>query len=151
MRGCAGLTANLSFLSNTSCFETNGHIMNTTPFQYEKLAHRVSKSPYRYPTLHRDAPSIRLINLFRGSGQSPLRCNFRVAYLDHGEQYAAVSYTWGKKVRNRPIVIGDQTFLVSATVEDILMRLRDPQRDRLLWLDLICIYSHRTVTKYFRM
>jgi hypothetical protein len=100
----------------------------------------MSIPPFKYASLHQDAPSFRLIKVLRGGGQSPLKCNFRVAYLDHvEEEYDAVSYAWGKMVRNRPIVIGDQRFLVSAIVEDILMRLRDPQRDRFLWLDLICI------------
>lgn len=94
---------------------------------------------YRYPPLHPDAPSIRLITLLRGSGQSELRCNFKLAYLGGGEQYEAVSYAWEMSTRNRPIKVGNQTFLVSAVVEDILMRLRKPQKDRTLWLDLICI------------
>jgi hypothetical protein len=97
-------------------------------------------SIYRYPPLHQDAPSIRLISLIRSGDQSSmLRCKFKLAYLGGDSWYDAVSYAWETKTRNRPIRIDDQTFLVSPFVEDLLMRLREPERDRLLWLDLICI------------
>ena len=99
-------------------------------------------SSYRYPPLHPDTRSIRLVRLLPAPApDTRIKCQFTLVYLGEGAKYDAVSYFWGTEGRIRPIELGDQNqvFMVSPAVEDILLRLRDPQKERLLWLDLVCI------------
>jgi Heterokaryon incompatibility protein (HET) len=107
--------------------------------------------PFEYPTLHKDAPSIRMLKLLppdssqshRIKGWSGVRCELRVAFLgDDIPPYEAVSYYWGlgpQRERTRVILVDDKRFNVSPIVEDMLLRLRDPKKARSLWIDLICI------------
>ena len=103
--------------------------------------------PFEYEELWPGNLSIRLVRLIKGprarkdgSGE-PIRCRIQLAYLDDKDlpKYDAVSYVWGMEERTCTIELSGQSFKVSPTVEDILLRLRDDKRDRHLWLDQICI------------
>ena len=99
---------------------------------------------FHYPPLHKDAPSIRLLRLLASGSPPNLKCELTLSYVGGGDSYEAVSYFWGRggsqgKLRNRVISLDNRYFQVTPVVEDILLRLHDPAKDRLLWIDLVCI------------
>ena len=57
------------------------------------------------------------------------------------EPYEALSYVWGDATITTPIYIGPlrTTFDVTTNLECALSHLRYPNKDRLLWVDAICI------------
>ncbi|KIW98783.1 uncharacterized protein Z519_00446 [Cladophialophora bantiana CBS 173.52] len=104
-------------------------------------------SMFKYEPISRDVPSIRLLRLLRGPAEihpwdsSGIKCEFELTHLDDDRdvQYDAISYAWGDDERTQTIQLSGKPFMVSKIVEDILLRLRVPDRDRLLWIDAICI------------
>ena len=73
-----------------------------------------------------------------------IKCELTLSHIDGNVEYEAVSYYWGDhsspaRKRTCPIQMNGQRFLVSPTFLDILVRLHDPNRDRKVWTDLICI------------
>ncbi|KAI0186970.1 heterokaryon incompatibility protein-domain-containing protein, partial [Xylaria flabelliformis] len=99
---------------------------------------------YTYTPLNLDEPTFRLVRLFGGLG-SQLQCEIVHALLTPGDvmDYEAVSYTWGRpvlsiffiEVHGKTI----QTLTISPNVYHMLLDLRNPGEDRMLWIDAICI------------
>ncbi|PPJ60563.1 hypothetical protein CBER1_08139 [Cercospora berteroae] len=81
----------------------------------------------------------RILRMARGRGTS-LCC-----FLDHHTlasppKYEAMSYCWGVKQASRMITSGDlEGFPISEHLWRALHRLRMPHRDRLTWIDALCI------------
>jgi hypothetical protein len=89
---------------------------------------------------------IRLIVLHPGlSDAQPIICSLKVVSLDdykHNDgpwPYEAVSYTWGAKHGTIPIACDGQTLLVTPNCESALRHLRLKRKDRVLWIDAVCV------------
>jgi hypothetical protein len=99
---------------------------------------------YRYQPLQHD-DSIRLLVLHPsvdGTNSDPIRCTIQhVRLSDESLEYEAVSYTWGETTRMRSIYFnrGTRKLSVRPNCYNVLWRLRRVHRDRLLWIDAICI------------
>ncbi|KAI1354427.1 heterokaryon incompatibility protein-domain-containing protein [Xylaria sp. FL0043] len=99
---------------------------------------------YTYAPLDLNEPSFRLIRLFPGVGQQ-LQCELIHASLAPGEMmdYEAVSYTWGSVPRDIFFIEihGERAGKLSIgyNLFRLLLSLRDPVVDRILWIDAICI------------
>lgn len=99
---------------------------------------------YTYAPLNLDEPAFRLIRLFGGSGL-PLQCELVHALLTPKDvmDYEAVSYTWGHSapstfhIEVHGAVV--KTLTISPNVYHLLIDLRYPHEDRILWIDAICI------------
>ncbi|KAI0911727.1 heterokaryon incompatibility protein-domain-containing protein [Ustulina deusta] len=100
---------------------------------------------YTYTPLNLGEPSFRLVRLFGGVGQQ-LQCELVHASLAPGDviDYEAVSYTWG--------VVTHGLYCIEILHEEemkklsigynlyrLLLSLRRPGEDRMLWIDAICI------------
>ena len=95
---------------------------------------------FQYQALAPDGPSIRLINLRKGSPGDGIHCDIQISYIGSKcLKYDAIYYHWGTGERTADIYVSGKLFKASPTVQDILLRLRSDKEDRLLWLDLICI------------
>ncbi|KAH8655216.1 heterokaryon incompatibility protein-domain-containing protein [Xylariales sp. PMI_506] len=53
--------------------------------------------------------------------------------------YIALSYTWGEHVKNKPLVLGNQTTLITPNLYVALEYLRHDQKPLRLWVDDLCI------------
>jgi Heterokaryon incompatibility protein (HET) len=101
-----------------------------------------------------DRHHIRLIRLYPAvSRNAPLVCDLRVVSLDENPEYTALSYCWGDPIFDHEIICEGKTFLVTAQLGAALRQiwLLEPDQRPLwqpLWVDQICIYSHRTAMKH---
>lgn len=97
---------------------------------------------YRYQPLQHD-DSIRILVLHPSLQESdPITCSIRHERLsDASLEYEAVSYTWGDTTQQRAIYFRDRKgeLAVGENCHYALQCLRLGHKDRLLWIDAICI------------
>ncbi|PVH96700.1 HET-domain-containing protein [Periconia macrospinosa] len=97
---------------------------------------------HRYESLqHND--SIRILALHPSSSDlDPILCTMQYARLsDPSLEYEAVSYTWGNATLTKTIQFnnGRESQIVGKNCHAALRRLRLRDKDRLIWIDAICI------------
>ncbi|KAI1259142.1 heterokaryon incompatibility protein-domain-containing protein [Xylariaceae sp. FL1019] len=95
-----------------------------------------------YQTVTADGPnSIRLVSLCPGVlTDKILRCQVISADLSTNPQFEALSYVWGKPQFDETIICNeDIPFKITTSLYYALMRLRDVNKHRVLWVDQICI------------
>jgi Heterokaryon incompatibility protein (HET) len=98
---------------------------------------------------------IRLLNVKPAKTvRDAVHCTIKVVPLDRSPSYEAVSYAWGNTSQLRPIGMnGGKRMLVSKSLESALRYLRHSDKERLLWVDAVCIDQknilerNRTVSK----
>ena len=100
---------------------------------------------FRHDALDLERPSFRLLRLLRADGIDSLKCDIFQAHHDEPDaaivSYEALSYTWGPTDQERQsISMTDGTKLeIGVNLFEALRNLRLPDRDRILWVDAICI------------
>ena len=109
----------------------------------------VSRKTGLYSPLEHSQRQIRLIRLSveTESHSKDIRCTFSVVFLDDDPQYEALSYAWGDSPATVPIFVDDHPFLVTENLHSALIHLRLPDRERILWVDAICINQIETSEK----
>ncbi|KAJ4304941.1 hypothetical protein N0V90_000469 [Kalmusia sp. IMI 367209] len=101
---------------------------------------------FEYEPLNLEGYTFRLLRLFRG-GYGPLRCELFNTWLcvdddsldNYKIEYEALSYTWGGTEKPCEIEVNEKNMLVTENLSYALRQLRHPDRDRILWIDAICI------------
>ena len=102
---------------------------------------------YPGPPLYSE-DSIRLLHLFPGSWKDNIECNLVAVSLDAQPPYEAISYTWGLSKADATICVNGQCgFPVTDNVSALLRRLRLSDRERVLWIDAICINQQDLVER----
>lgn len=101
-------------------------------------------SSYNYQPIDPNTNTIRLLRLFQGRRyyNDELICGelFEAEIPhDRDDTYEALSYTWGDPTRTKTITINDQKVAVTTNLYDALLHLRNPEKDRILWVDALCI------------
>lgn len=98
-------------------------------------------SDIHYPKLDAKSAQIRLIVLARGALDSPIHCTYRVVNLDDENflSYETVSYVWQDGTGTGPILVDGKTATVTWSLFGALEQLRFVDRERVLWVDAICI------------
>ena len=87
----------------------------------------------------------RILILCRGSTSDEIKCNLKQKVLlapalpDKVESYEALSYVWGEEENSGSVVLCGSHFTVTRNLMEVLRQLRLPDRDRMLWVDAICI------------
>ena len=84
----------------------------------------------------------RFLSLSPGTWDSEINIRLQVHALNRWElpRYEALSYTWGTSSERRHVCIDDGArMLVTDNLFNALRRLRRKKRERLLWVDAICI------------
>ncbi|CAI0644444.1 unnamed protein product [Colletotrichum noveboracense] len=104
---------------------------------------------YNYQPIDPTTNTIRLLRLFQGRRyyNDELICGelFEAEIPhDRDDTYEALSYTWGDPTRTQTITINDQKVAVTTNLYDALLHLRDPEKDRILWVDALCINQQDT-------
>lgn len=88
--------------------------------------------------------SIRLLRLLPNQHENaPIHCElfeFPLQTSTKGTHaYEALSYVWGCPKDPLPIFVGAQGLTVTRNLHMVLLHLRDPHVERVLWIDAICI------------
>jgi hypothetical protein len=70
---------------------------------------------------------------------SPIRCRLQSTPLESAPPYEALSYNWGSVSQDRTLTCNAKPVSVTQNLWDAIQNLRDPQRERLMWIDMLCI------------
>jgi ankyrin repeat protein len=124
----------LSKAGEPGCFEIDADASQYFSFPYS----RPSMGSYRYDPIDFDGCAFRLLRLCSGS-DAPIQCDLFDARLDELIEYEALSYTWGDSERPIKIIIDGNPMLVTMNLFEALWDIRYPSKDRILWIDAICI------------
>ncbi|ERF68824.1 hypothetical protein EPUS_06268 [Endocarpon pusillum Z07020] len=111
------------------------------------IDHRYTQSKYKL----RDRHEIRLFSLARGSRDTPIVGSLATVQIGGQSvdstgtddalstpEYEALSYFWGEG-RGCEIALNGRPFKVTSNLFSALQQLRLEDRDRVLWIDAICI------------
>ncbi|KAH7161045.1 heterokaryon incompatibility protein-domain-containing protein [Dactylonectria macrodidyma] len=83
---------------------------------------------------------IRLLRLNpTADSSSPVRCNFIVVSMANKPCYEALSYVWGETSHPKTIRMEDVVVTVTNNLFLALSNLRRQDKDRVLWVDALCI------------
>ncbi|RDK38510.1 HET-domain-containing protein [Aspergillus phoenicis ATCC 13157] len=108
----------------------------------EQVSNRVS-TPFTYSSLPLEPNTTRMIRLLPNRDKSaPIQCelfNYNISRLGEEHLYEALSYVWGSPDRSRSIILDGCRFLITESLHTALLRLRDRQLERILWVDAISI------------
>jgi hypothetical protein len=101
-----------------------------------------------------DRNDIRLLHILPGNPGDLLQCKCIRYPSSRGlpgsqkPEYTAISYTWGGLNRKEPILLNNKKHYTTKNAKNVLLRIRSRQTSQIVWIDAICIYSYRTVTKH---
>lgn len=96
-------------------------------------------SVFYYPAIDSLREEIRLLRLFPGSQSETIRGELLVVSLLDHPCYEALSYVWGDASDKRSVSLSGQPFSVTANLEKALKNLRYCKKERVLWIDALCI------------
>lgn len=99
------------------------------------------RSAYKYEPLP-GASFIRYLILRPGQGDDRLVCSLQTASIDALPPFEAISYVWGDKARTHRLFcdrLRRRLMYITPNLRDALMRMRRPDKPRVLWADSICI------------
>jgi hypothetical protein len=68
-----------------------------------------------------------------------IRVHLTQVHLQSPPAYEALSYCWGEKSTGHFIICDDQQLEIQRNLHEALPYLRLPDRERILWIDAICI------------
>lgn len=108
---------------------------------YARLPLSYESSHLPYAAYTAPVPSqvvVRLVTLKAGPASDLIRCDLEVAELQ-SRPFEALSYVWGDENDQHVIDCGGEPLSVRKNLFVALRNLRDPEVDRTLWIDAICI------------
>jgi hypothetical protein len=96
---------------------------------------------YPYKPLDALRKQIRVLQVKPGTSDGLVECSVRhISLLDEPvPKYEAVSYVWSLVKGSACIVLDGNTINVPAAAEEVLRNFRGPDKERVLWIDAICI------------
>jgi hypothetical protein len=93
-----------------------------------------------YTSLDRSRNLVRLLHLNPASNEEEeMKCQFSVALLDDKPHYEALSYVWGNVNDTRQVEVEGSSSSITANLYTALKHLRLQDRERILWVDALCI------------
>ncbi|OJI91285.1 hypothetical protein ASPTUDRAFT_299348 [Aspergillus tubingensis CBS 134.48] len=93
--------------------------------------------------LHPERNEIRLLTILPSTkAESIIRCSLESVSLDNSPEFEAISYVWGDASKKTDIIINDTLFYVTRSVDKTLRLLRRTDRQRVVWIDFVCINQH---------
>jgi Heterokaryon incompatibility protein (HET) len=101
------------------------------------------ESPYQYEKLESDG-HIRLLTILRGRPGDSLQCQISQRCLSDQPSYEALSYVWGPQDSQYTLCCQGDVLQIGANLYEALCRLRRANRERILWVDKICICQDDT-------
>ncbi|KAH0545073.1 hypothetical protein FGG08_000844 [Glutinoglossum americanum] len=105
-------------------------------------------SIYRVVALPATPLPIRLLRLFPAPTlNDDIKCELFPSNLDGEHTFEALSYTWGSEANPATITLQGEAREVTQNLAAALRHLRFHDRDRVLWVDALCINQNDTVEK----
>ena len=94
-----------------------------------------------YRPLDHSRKEIRLLNVKPGRRDDIICCSFEHAILsqEFSTPYETISYVWGDAKLRGSVHLHDQPTDVPLSTETVLRQMRYKDRERILWIDAICI------------
>jgi hypothetical protein len=115
----------------------------------KQIAHGLTRERLRHIYGDRlEAGTARILILQAGSPSDEIECELRQrnlltqVSLDDGLAYEALSYVWGEPESGASITLCGSCFPVTDNLAEALRHLRLTDRERLLWVDAICINQY---------
>ncbi|KAI5364716.1 Putative heterokaryon incompatibility [Septoria linicola] len=91
-------------------------------------------------TLNTHKREIRVVALHSSrEHDDPVVCDLHTKSLNAKVEFEALSYVWGDQQHTTAIQVNGFLFQAAKNLEEALRRLRHPERQRILWIDAICI------------
>ncbi|KAM5349536.1 hypothetical protein ACJ41O_006041 [Fusarium nematophilum] len=122
---------------HTTLLERSG---KSDAVSYSQVVFDLRKRPSCFVYRPLESPlAIRLIRLYPGSQQEDLQCEIFSSSLSDHPDYEGLSYVWGDSILSHEIYTDKGPLRVTRNCAAALKQLRHPFRDRVLWIDAICI------------
>lgn len=102
------------------------------------IFHTEHRRPRLYSRLIGDRVT-RLLHIQPGKGTTPINAKLFVVTLNKNPQYECLSYAWGDASKHHGITVSGHTVFVRHNLGQALLRIRYPDRPRVVWVDAICI------------
>ncbi|KAL2065597.1 hypothetical protein VTL71DRAFT_3267 [Oculimacula yallundae] len=154
-------------VKNKPAFHDGGPMPSQGVARFKSLVNKVSTNLKQYKfTPIGPREDIRLLLLFRGAREKPIRCSLVPSILPSNEaapevtaqSYEALSYYWGDKKPTHAITITSivggpgalpqqKEFLIRPNLHAALVELRYEDEERWLWVDAVCIDQENQVEK----
>ena len=106
-----------------------------------------SNQNHIYSSLNPTKHEIRILALHPGSFSSALSCSLLLTTLTTPVSYEALSYTWGIQYSSCKLLVNRGELAITANLETALRHLRRQDKDRILWIDAICINQAKDATE----
>ncbi|KAH7131086.1 heterokaryon incompatibility protein-domain-containing protein [Dactylonectria macrodidyma] len=90
---------------------------------------------------------IRLLAIHPGEGDCQVECSLRHRKLRGNLQYEALSYVWGEATKISEVVCDGKPREVRGNLYDALKQLREPDQERFVWVDQLCINQEDNAEK----
>lgn len=108
------------------------------------VAKKAKTAEYRYSPLSQNPDTIRLLRLLPGKDKlENVQCELFEYTLRESSAtshlYEALSYVWGSEENPKFITVDDQKLAVTQNLYVVLLRLRDDNIPRIIWVDAVCI------------
>jgi hypothetical protein len=101
---------------------------------------------YVYSQLPTDPFSIRVVRLKPGNNGDDIQCDLVIGTLDE-LGFEALSYVWGIALRSHTIQVNAKPFFVTSNLYSALKELRQPDRERLIWVNAMWTNQHDNAEK----
>ncbi|CAG8948652.1 hypothetical protein HYFRA_00001772, partial [Hymenoscyphus fraxineus] len=105
----------------------------------------MENKPYEYEPLDDSTDEIRLISIHHVSDpDSSIQLDIIRAKLSENPEYEALSYMWGSERDPHDVYVSGKRLQVGHNLWMALLRLRNPTKARVVWVDAICIDQKNT-------
>ncbi|KAG8159788.1 hypothetical protein KVR01_010425 [Diaporthe batatas] len=108
----------------------------------QELQQRLT-TKYQYPPLADDSDHIRILDLFPGERDDPIRARLEPSSLSNRPSYEAISYAWGSKTDTDAVLICEggleYSVEIPKSLHGALQQLRHHCDHRSIWADAVCM------------
>lgn len=81
----------------------------------------------------------RVLVLEPGVSDDKIKCRLCICKYDDKVLYRALSYAWGDPAKVERVQCNGQEIGIASNLYEALLHLRNPHRERILWIDALCI------------
>ena len=97
-----------------------------------------------YPHLNLQAKEIRLLQIHPGAFSDEILCSLCTTVLTEKPQYDALSYVWGEKHAETPVLVDGTPVRVTENLDAAMRHLRQHDQSLVVWIDALCIDQENT-------
>lgn len=119
-------------------------------YMHKRAGQRPQQPPDMRPnfTLYQPLPSetsFRVLELHPGLEDADIACSLHVHSWIQPPPFEALSYAWGDPSIRMPLLCDDTQLYTTLNLWDALVRLRQSQKSRMLWIDAVWSCCHSDV------